>query len=116
MSPKWSRHTLTFDEDSVRFLSIVQYFLGQWFGNSEAAAEQAMDEFMADTSWDEDMYHHEGAYRTAALIHYLRILGGERCDWLEWLQKHGHNPTPEEARKYFWDHYLTSTTKDREPS
>lgn len=80
--------------------------------NSEAAAEQAMDEFMADTSWDEDDYHHEGAYRSAAFIHYSRVIAGDPRHWFEWLNGAGHNPTPEEARKYFWDHYTESTTKD----
>lgn len=114
MRQKWSRHTSTFDEDSVRFLSIVQHFLVEYFGHSDTTAEQAMDEFMAEMSWDEDMYHHEGAYRVAAMIYYIRDLRGNKLRWIEWLQESGHNAQPEGARRYFWNHYLKSSTDDGE--
>lgn len=113
MHPRWSRHTSDFDEDTIRFLSIVQHFLVQYFGHDNDSAEKAMDLFMAALEWEEDLYHHEGAYRVAAMIRYFCDHDGDCRDHMEWLHKSGHNHTPEEARKYFWQHYLTQpSTKD----
>lgn len=105
-SPRWRRHTSNFEADSIRFLAIVQHFLAQYFDHSDDTAEQALDAFMAEAAWDEDMYHHEGAYRVAAVIHYVRDLSGDRSRAFEWLLESGHHRQPAAAREHFWRHYL----------
>lgn len=60
------------DPDTDKLLWIVVRNLVRWFGYEQAAAEQFMRSFYHQfvSSWGDDFYHHEGAFRTAALMHY----------------------------------------------
>lgn len=69
---------------------------------------------MADGARSEDDYHHEGAYRSAAMIHYLHTFSGHNGGMLQWLIENGHNNAPEAARAYFNSHYYTAPHRDED--
>ena len=54
----------------------------------------------------DDFYHHQGAYFSALLVHYVHDLAGAIENFTEWRIESGFRNTPCEALTYFRDHYF----------
>ncbi len=99
------------DPDTDRLLRIVAWTLARFFGYSDAAAERALLSFYArwhSPGWGDDFYHHEGAFRSAALIHYSEINGGSTDfgRFFEWYREQDFDAAEREAQEYFREHYF----------
>ena len=67
------------DPDTDKLLRIVAWNLSRFFGYVGTDAEVLVRNFYArwqSPGWGDDFYHHEGAFRSAALIHYSELHGG----------------------------------------
>lgn len=95
------------DDDTYKVLDITGHFMEQYFGHSEEQARALMAVFFAElgSSFDEDMVHHESAYRVATIIHYLQYLKGDPGLLDNWMFESGTNQPPPEAAAYFHEHY-----------
>lgn len=96
------------DDDTYKVLDIAHYFLGHYFGHSEENAGAIMVSFFQEygSRFDENVVHHESAYRMAAIIHYLLHLKGEPDKLGDWMLESGVNQQPSEALEYFREHYF----------
>jgi hypothetical protein len=96
------------DADTNRLLEIVAWNLVRFFGYSEQQASALVQAFYSGRSsrWGDDDYHHEGAFRSAAIMHYAGSNGGSLEGFHEWLRDEGYLKTPAEAQEYFREHYF----------
>lgn len=94
------------DPDTSKLLEIVEHFLVEYFAHHPAEARHLVDAFVSGAVYDADFVHHEGAYRTAGIVHFLCALHGERSRLGDWLQQEQFRKTPEEALEYFRKHYF----------
>ena len=78
------------DTDTDRLLAIAIYFLTRYFGYSvnDAIDQARLCYTEHPTSWGDDFYHHEGAFRTAAWMHYHRSTAAviPRPHFVTWLR------------------------------
>ena len=96
------------DADTDRLLEIVAWNLARFFGHPEQQAASLVRAFYSGRvlSWCDDDYHHEGAFRSAAVIHYADAHSGSLDGFHEWLRDKGYTDTPAEALEYFREHYF----------
>ena len=96
------------DADTDKLLSIVVWNLTRFFSYAPAAATELVSSFYSgfESSWGDDFYHHEGAYRSAALMHYVTTHNGDREGFIEWAVTNGHHNPPAESLAYFREHYF----------
>ena len=90
--------------DTYKVLEITIHFMNQYFGHPEATAGELMVAFF--TQFDEDVVHHDSAYRMAAYIHYISFLKGDPNKLGDWMLASGVHQTPPEATEYFREHYF----------
>jgi|SRR6185295_6798383 len=97
----------TTDEDTAKLFEIVVEGLKRYFGHSEAEAISLVNDFYLHSPYrlEDDWYHHDGAYGTAARIHYYGFLNGEDGGLDNWRRKEGYWNIPDEFMEYFRDHY-----------
>jgi hypothetical protein len=95
------------DPDTDRLLAIVIWNLERFFGYTGQTAEE-----LVRTSYpkrDDDFYHHEGAFRSAALLHFSAIQeeSSSLGDFPMWLRAQNLDDAAREASEYFREHYFT---------
>lgn len=107
----WHENLTGFDADTLRLLGIARDLLARHFGHTLEDADEMMNAFFSRFSnrFDEDFYHHYGAYHTAALLHFVMTLAGKPEDFSRWLVDSGHSKTPEDALEYFRLQYFDRT-------
>ncbi|MFY0538092.1 hypothetical protein [Nannocystis pusilla] len=94
MTTPWSDRIPKFEDDTMLLLETSLYLLQRYFAHDKATAEDTLVEFIGNSGWDENFYHHEGPYRTAAIAHYRHYLKGDPSSWFDWLREYGHLQTP----------------------
>ena len=96
------------DADTNRLLEIVVWNLARFFAYPEQQAASLVRSFYSGRvlGWCDDDYHHEGAFRSAAIVHYASSNGGSLDGFHEWLRGTGYTDTPAESLEYFREHYF----------
>ncbi len=98
------------DADTERLLRIVIWDLTRFFDYSAADAEEAVRSFYArwQSSRGDDFYHHEGAFRSASMIHYLAThrSTADFNGFVEWYRAQNFTDAEREALAYFRDNYF----------
>lgn len=90
------------DSDTDRLLGIVAWNLTHFFGYDGTAAVELVRSWYPNR--DDDFYHHEGAFRSAAFIHYSTTKNDAR-DFMTWFLAQHFDEAEREALEYFRDHY-----------
>ena len=99
------------DSDTDRLLRIVAWNLSRFFGYPDTAADALARSFYArwqSPGWGDDFYHHEGAFRSAALMHYS-ALHDDTTDFTrfpEWYEAQNFGDFEREALEYFREKYF----------
>jgi len=99
------------DSDTNRLLQVVCWALTRHFGHEAEAAEMLVrcSHVRFAGQWNDDFYHHEGPFRSAALLHYSSTHGGTTNfnGFHEWYaaQELGeaHSDTMEHFRQSYFD-------------
>ena len=106
------------DEDTERLLEITAHFLQEYFGYGEEQAvrlinvyHDAHKVYLDDNGWGDDFYHHEGAFRVAALLHWTESKD-EDSDYTNWLKSKNLLRTPRAAVDYIRIHYFKGRVED----
>lgn len=96
------------DPDTRRLLACVVWCLAKYFGHNDTTATSAVNAFYERfrERFTDDFYHHEGAYSSALLMHYVHDLAGAIENFTEWRHKAGFRETPSEALAYFREQYF----------
>jgi hypothetical protein len=91
------------DSDTDRLLDIVIWNLTRFFGYDNAAAVGLVRSWYPNR--DDDFYHHEGAFRSAAFIHYSTTQDGSR-NFFEWFRAQHFDEAEREALEHYRGHYF----------
>ena len=98
------------DPDTDNLLQIVAWNLTRFFGYEQPAAEQLVSSCYTSfpSRWDDDFYHHQGAFRSGALMHYHATHGGsiDFTEYLNWYRSQPFDEPEREAREYFRQTYF----------
>lgn len=99
------------DPDTERLLRIAASNLVHFFQYSETKADELVRSFYArwrSPGWDDDFYHHEGAFRSAALMHYSALHGGSTdfTHFTGWYHEQQLDVPAREALEYFRENYF----------
>jgi hypothetical protein len=96
------------DPDTNKLLSIVTWNLRRFFGYDTHDSQALVRSFYAtySSTWDDDFYHHEGPFRSAAFIHYMTTTGGMREGFMAWLDSQGFSQVPPESSEHFRQNYV----------
>ena len=102
---------ISLDPDTDRLLRIAAWNLSRFFGYADKTAEVMVRSFY--TLWQspgfgDDFYHHEGAFRSATLIHYSAIHDGTTDFTLfpQWYEAQSFSECEREALEYFRESYF----------
>jgi len=97
----------TTDKETEKLFEIVVEGLKRYFGHSETEAIALVNDFYLHSPYrlEDDWYHHDGAYATAARVHYYGFLNGADGGLDTWRKKEGYWDIPDEFMEYFRDHY-----------
>jgi len=97
------------DSDTHKLFEIVVHFLNSYFEYPVSRAVNMVNDYYR--AWhvihDDDFYHELSAFQTSVRIHYFVGLKGEEADFSKWRKENGLQNTPEEARQYFTNNYLS---------
>lgn len=102
----------TTDRETKKLFEVVVEGLKRYFGHSEVEAIRLVNDFYLHSPHrlEDDWYHHEGPYGTAARIHYYGFLH-EDGDFDSWRRKEGYVNPPAEFMEYFSDHYFENDAR-----
>jgi hypothetical protein len=97
------------DPDTNRLLEVVAWVLAHSFGHPDGAAHLTVRSFYARNlaRYDDDFYHHEGPFRSAAIIHYASTREGWNVQgFVEWLRGQDFRREQAEALEYYRKYYF----------
>jgi hypothetical protein len=98
------------DGDTNRLLNIAALDLTRFFGYSEQRALSLVSSFYVRFAarFENDFYHHEGAFRSAALMHYSEVNGrtGDFGCFQQWFSGQELQEAEIKALSYFRDLYF----------
>lgn len=98
------------DRDNERLFQIAAWNLVRFFGYEQGAAEKLIVSFrehyrVFSPEWAENdnFYHHEGAFRSAAIMHYYAIHGNlmDFSGFHDWFRAQHFESVEQEACNYF---------------
>ncbi len=98
------------DRDDETLLQVVAWNLVRFFGYEQDAAEKLIVTFrehyrLLSPEWAENdsFYHHEGAFRSAAFMHFYAINGSSMGagGFHDWFQAQHFESAEQEACNYF---------------
>src|SRR5688572_1719273 len=98
------------DSDTDKLLQVVCWALTRHFGHEASAAEalvrSSYERFAS--RWDDDFYHHEGAFRSAALLQYSFVHGGtsDFNGFHDWYAAQGLFGAEHDTLEYFRQFYF----------
>jgi hypothetical protein len=94
------------DADTDRLLGIVAWNLTRFFGYDDATAVALVRSTYPMR--DDDFYHHEGAFRSAAFMHYSATHDGSTDfgTFLEWFRAQDFADAEREALEHYRETYF----------
>ena len=98
--------TFDTDPDTTILFEMVAWSLENYFGHDHDRAVGLVNDFYHANAarFEDDDYHHDGPYDSAARIHYEGFLRGDPSGFPTWRRDNGHLKPPPEALAYFREH------------
>jgi hypothetical protein len=105
-----SDRPISSDRDTDRLLRVISWSLSSQFRHTDVQADALVRSFYTRFAarFDDDFYHHEGAFRCAALIHYSAKSDGsvDFSAFLEWYHSEDRADAEQQTLAYFREFYF----------
>jgi hypothetical protein len=111
---KWQGALGAADHATVALYAAVAYFLQEYFGHSEAEADELLERYLRGEGGrrGHSYPHEQGAWGLTTEIEYCEHLGGRRGTLFSWRRDKGLVDTPREALEYLRMHYWSLRPMD----